>query len=46
MLYGGTSCRFRQGFDGRATIWRKQRESLYPSCLVPIVQAAAGDAML
>lgn len=41
-LSGGTSRSFCCDFDGRATIWRKQRESLYPSCLVPIVQTAAG----
>ncbi len=32
--------------DGRVRIWRKQHESMDPSCLVWTVQAAAGGAMV
>lgn len=31
--------------DGRVRIWRKQHESMYPSCLVSTLQAAAGGVM-
>jgi len=32
--------------DGRVKIWRKQNKNMDPSCLVTIVQAAAGGVMV
>ncbi len=32
--------------DGRVRIWRKEHESMDPSCLVSTVQAAGGDVMV
>ncbi len=32
--------------DGRVRIWRKEHESMDPSCLVSMVQAAAGGVMV
>lgn len=45
-LSGEMSRSFCHDFDDRAPVWRKRRESLYPSCLMPVVQDAAGDVML
>ncbi len=38
--------RFLLRSDGRVRIWRKEHESMDPSCLVSTVQAAGGGVML
>ncbi len=35
-----------QQLDGRVRMWRKQHESMDPSCLVSVVQAASGAVMV